>query len=82
MSFKKALGRLYYINKLSHITIYCKKHYFQIIPLTPGGLIRDPGVNNTYICNSGFTKDNPATELATCEINDDQFRTLIEHGDW
>ncbi|XP_053393448.1 uncharacterized protein LOC128555331 isoform X2 [Mercenaria mercenaria] len=49
-----------------------------------GGQIRDEGSFKIYDCKdtSGFSKDNPAEELAICEINDDQFRTLIEHGDW
>ncbi|XP_053393446.1 uncharacterized protein LOC123564849 [Mercenaria mercenaria] len=47
-----------------------------------GGIIRDPGSFRIYKCEEGFSKDRPETDLAKCEINDDQFRTLIEHGDW
>ncbi|XP_053393450.1 uncharacterized protein LOC123562440 isoform X2 [Mercenaria mercenaria] len=49
-----------------------------------GGRIRDTpdGSFKIYKCQSGFSRDNPEKELATCEINDEQFSTLIEHGDW
>lgn len=47
-----------------------------------GSPIRDPGSFKIYECESGFSRDNPEAELAICEIDDDQFRTLIEHGDW
>jgi hypothetical protein len=47
-----------------------------------GGLIRDEGSFKVYKCEGGFSKDHPAAELATCIIDDDQFKTLIEHGDW
>ncbi|XP_060583179.1 uncharacterized protein LOC132739481 isoform X2 [Ruditapes philippinarum] len=47
-----------------------------------GGLIRDEGSFKVYKCEGGFSKDNPAAELATCVIDDEQFKTLIEHGDW
>ncbi|XP_060601820.1 uncharacterized protein LOC132755046 [Ruditapes philippinarum] len=47
-----------------------------------GGIIRDEGSFKVYKCEGGFSKNNPAAELATCIIDDDQFKTLIEHGDW
>ncbi|XP_053381408.1 uncharacterized protein LOC128549125 isoform X2 [Mercenaria mercenaria] len=49
---------------------------------TKGGLIRDHGSFKQYKCENGFSNENPAKEIATCIIDDDQFATLIEHGDW
>ncbi|KAH3716767.1 hypothetical protein DPMN_059496, partial [Dreissena polymorpha] len=47
-----------------------------------GGLVRDYGSFKEYPCKEGYNSDNPYEESAKCIINDDQFVTLIEHGDW
>ncbi|XP_052247390.1 uncharacterized protein LOC127855675 [Dreissena polymorpha] len=52
-----------------------------IIPRA-GGIIRDYGYFKEYPCKEGYNRENPYEESAKCVINDDQFVTLIEHGDW
>ncbi|KAH3776014.1 hypothetical protein DPMN_177425 [Dreissena polymorpha] len=47
-----------------------------------GGPVRDYGSFKEYACQGGVTRDSPQEESATCVIDDDQFLTLIEHGDW
>ncbi|WAQ93644.1 hypothetical protein MAR_006115, partial [Mya arenaria] len=46
-----------------------------------GGVNRYIASNKTYNCETGISEDNPAVEKDTCEINDENFATLIEHGD-
>ncbi|KAL4222693.1 hypothetical protein ACF0H5_018734 [Mactra antiquata] len=46
-----------------------------------GGPIRDEGTFKVYPC-SGVSKDFPVSGTATCEIVEERFKTLIEHGDW
>ncbi|KAH3716775.1 uncharacterized protein LOC127855045 [Dreissena polymorpha] len=50
--------------------------------LPRAGIVRDPGSFKEYPCQEGYSNDNPYVETALCVINDDQFVTLIEHGDW
>lgn len=47
-----------------------------------GSPIRDPGSYKEYPCNNGASKNTPHAEVSNCSIYDDQFKTLIEHGDW
>ncbi|WAQ93664.1 TIE2-like protein [Mya arenaria] len=46
-----------------------------------GGSTRYIASNKTYNCETGISEDNPAVEKNTCEIYDENFATLIEHGD-
>ena len=46
-----------------------------------GSRIRDSGGFTTYNC-SHLSDTEPEPERSICTIYDDQFRTLIEHGDW
>ncbi|XP_052809614.1 uncharacterized protein LOC128238075 [Mya arenaria] len=46
-----------------------------------GGNNRYIASNKTYNCETGISNDTPAVEKDTCEINDENFATLIEHGD-
>ncbi|XP_052799359.1 uncharacterized protein LOC128230970 [Mya arenaria] len=46
-----------------------------------GGSNRYIASNKTYNCETGISNDTPAVEKDTCEINDENFATLIEHGD-
>lgn len=43
--------------------------------------MRDPGVFTTYDCPH-LSDTEPEPDTSNCTIYDDQFRTLIEHGDW
>ncbi|XP_052246346.1 uncharacterized protein LOC127855047 [Dreissena polymorpha] len=45
------------------------------------GSVRDSGSFKEYACQ-GVARNSPKEESATCVIDDDQFVTLIEHGDW
>lgn len=47
-----------------------------------GSPIRDPGSVEIYQCNNGASDELPHTDVSNCTIMDDQFKTLIEHGDW
>ncbi|KAH3716749.1 hypothetical protein DPMN_059478 [Dreissena polymorpha] len=47
-----------------------------------GGQVRDQGTFKEYMCDGGVSRDSPQVESATCILNDYQFMTLIEHGDW
>ena len=60
--------------------IFCR--HYPIMALLTGSPIRDPGSFKTYDCNNGATDESPQMGVSNCTINDDQFRTLIEHGDW
>ncbi|WAQ93660.1 hypothetical protein MAR_006131 [Mya arenaria] len=44
-----------------------------------GGNTRHIAFNKTYNCDTGISEDNPAVEKDTCEINDENFVSLIEH---
>lgn len=55
-----------FVNKISHIS---------------GSPIRDIGVFTTHQCPQ-LSSRSPETDMSNCTINDDQFTTSIEHGDW
>ncbi|XP_052796120.1 uncharacterized protein LOC128228694 [Mya arenaria] len=46
-----------------------------------GGSKRFIASSKTYNCETGISNDNPEVEKDTCEFNEDNFATLIEHGD-
>lgn len=47
-----------------------------------GSPIRDSGSFKIYQCNNGATDLSPHEDVSNCSIYDNQFKTLIEHGDW
>jgi len=46
-----------------------------------GGSIRYIASNQTHNCTNSYSPDSPKIEKDTCEIVDENFVTLIEHGD-
>jgi len=46
-----------------------------------GGPDRFIALNQTHNCTNSYSPDSPMVEKDTCEIVDENFVTLIEHGD-
>ena len=72
----------------SNISNTCTENILQYAVITlhfvlfKGSPIRDPGSVEIYQCNNGASDELPHTDVSNCTIMDDQFKTLIEHGDW
>ena len=61
--------------------MYNRWHVSKLSEIT-GSPIRDHGSFKVYQCNNGATELSPHEDVSNCSIYDNQFKTLIEHGDW